>query len=182
MKNATLVLLCCSAMLTACDDAKDATKRASEEATSSLDSALESTKDAAKDAASDAMASEKGLKETVVDSTAAVVDTAKDISSAAVEKTTAVIASIAGDAAKKGQNVYKRTCSACHGSGAAGAPKLGDKAAWSDRIAQGNDVMTQHAIEGFKGDTGYMPPKGGAMQLSDEDVAAAVKYMASQVE
>ena len=77
----------------------------------------------------------------------------------------------------KRARVYKKNCNACHGTGVAGSPKLGDKAAWSARIAQGNAVLTEHAIKGFQGTTGYMPPKGGFMALSDGQVSAAVQYM-----
>lgn len=72
-----------------------------------------------------------------------------------------------------GKGTYNASCSACHGTGAAGAPKLGDKAAWESRIAQGNDTLFDHAINGFKA----MPPKGGNASLSDDVVKAAVKYM-----
>lgn len=76
----------------------------------------------------------------------------------------------------KGKSVYDGACFACHGSGAAGAPKLGDNAAWSDRIAAGMDSLVQHAIAG----KGAMPPKGGRLDLSDDDVKAAVAYMVDQ--
>jgi cytochrome c5 len=80
----------------------------------------------------------------------------------------------------KGETVYKQTCFACHAAGVAGAPKLGDKAAWGPRIAQGNDTLYMHSIKGFQGKAGMMPPKGGNMALSDADVKAAVDYMVSQ--
>ena len=94
------------------------------------------------------------------------------------ETSTAVAAKASDDS--QAESTYKSKCVACHGGGVAGAPKLGDKAAWAARIAQGDEVMLQHAIKGFKGDTGYMPPKGGFMALSDEEISAAVQYMVSQ--
>jgi cytochrome c5 len=78
-----------------------------------------------------------------------------------------------------GEKTYKMACFACHGTGAAGAPKLGDKAAWQDRIAQGNATLHEHALKGFKGKTGFMPAKGGRTDISDDDVKAAVDYMVS---
>jgi cytochrome c5 len=79
--------------------------------------------------------------------------------------------------AADGKKIYDSACVACHGAGIAGAPKLGDKAAWSPRLAQGMPVLYDHAIKGFQGKSGVMPPKGGAMQLSDADVRAAVDAM-----
>ena len=76
-----------------------------------------------------------------------------------------------------GPQVYNEACLVCHGAGVGGAPVLGDVAAWTDRIAQGNDLLYQHAIEGFAGATGFMPAKGARMDLSDEEVRAAVDYM-----
>lgn len=76
-----------------------------------------------------------------------------------------------------GQSVYEGACLACHGAGVAGAPKFGDAAAWTARIAQGNDVMYEHAIQGYQGEAGYMPAKGGRVDLSDEEVIAAIDYM-----
>jgi cytochrome c5 len=78
-----------------------------------------------------------------------------------------------------GEKTYKMACFACHGTGAAGAPKLGDKAAWAPRIAQGADKLNEHAVKGFTGKSGVMPPKGGRTDLSDADVMAAVDYMVS---
>jgi cytochrome c5 len=78
-----------------------------------------------------------------------------------------------------GENTYKMACFACHGTGAAGAPKFGDKTAWAPHIAKGKDTLYNHAINGFKGNSGVMPPKGGRTDLSDADVKAAVDYMVS---
>ena len=86
----------------------------------------------------------------------------------------------AAGAGGSGQSIYAATCVACHGTGIAGAPKLGDKADWGPRIAQGVDVLHQHAIAGFTGKKGTMPPKGGNTTLPDADVKAAVDYMVSQ--
>jgi len=79
-----------------------------------------------------------------------------------------------------GKKIYDTTCMACHAAGVAGAPKLGDKAAWAPRIAQGMDTLHTHALKGFQGKAGMMPPKGGNMSAKDEDVKAAVDYMVSQ--
>ena len=81
----------------------------------------------------------------------------------------------AGAAARSGEDVYNSACMACHSTGAAGAPKLGDAAAWADRIAQGNDTLYANAVGGIAG-TGMMA-KGGCMSCSDEEVDAAVDYM-----
>lgn len=75
--------------------------------------------------------------------------------------------------AMSGEEVYNSACVACHAAGVAGAPKLGDAAIWEPRIAQGDDVLYDHAINGFKA----MPAKGGNTSLSDESVKAAVDYM-----
>jgi len=73
-------------------------------------------------------------------------------------------------------SAYQGSCFACHGTGAAGAPKLGDQAAWAPRIEKGLDTLVNHAIHGFNA----MPPKGGAMHLSDENIRAIVEHMVEQ--
>ena len=83
---------------------------------------------------------------------------------------TAPVAAPAG--AVDAKSAYTASCFACHGTGAAGAPKMGDKGAWKNRIAQGMDTLFDHAINGFKG----MPPKGGS-SLSDDAIKAVVEYM-----
>src|SRR2546427_2826436 len=75
-----------------------------------------------------------------------------------------------------GKKVYETTCSACHASGVAGAPKLGDKAAWAPHLMHGTDGLLQSALKG----KGAMPPKGGNPSLSDDEVRAALEFMVSQ--
>lgn len=79
-----------------------------------------------------------------------------------------------------GKSVFGKTCSMCHAAGVAGAPKPGDKADWGPRIAQGNEVLYKHALEGFTGAKGMMPARGGGASLSDDEVKAAVDYMVAQ--
>ena len=76
-----------------------------------------------------------------------------------------------------GEGVYKKVCALCHSSGVAGAPKPGDKADWEPRIAQGDETLYKHAIEGYTGSKGMMPARGGGASLSDDEVKAAVDYM-----
>jgi cytochrome c5 len=76
-----------------------------------------------------------------------------------------------------GEEVYNMACVACHGAGVAGAPKHGDKGAWGPRLAQGADTLHKHAIEGFQGNAGFMPPKGGRVDLSDKSIMNAVDFM-----
>ncbi len=83
------------------------------------------------------------------------------------------------DTGNKGKEVYESACFMCHTSGTAGAPKLGDKPAWAPRISQGMDILVEHAIHGFQGSAGLMPPRGGRSDLTDEDIRAAVDYMVS---
>jgi cytochrome c5 len=84
----------------------------------------------------------------------------------------------AAPSADAGKKLYETTCVACHGAGVAGAPKFGDKAAWAPRIKQGSATLYEHALKGFQGKAGMMPPKGGS-SASDDEVKAAVDYMAN---
>lgn len=89
----------------------------------------------------------------------------------------------ADEAPLTGPQVYNEACFMCHGDpGVGGAPVLGDTEAWAPRIEKGMDVLTDHAINGFQGDAGFMPAKGGRVDLSDEEVVAAVEYMVEEVE
>ena len=76
-----------------------------------------------------------------------------------------------------GPQVYNQACLACHGAGVGGAPVMGDKAAWTARVGQAYAVLTDHVINGYTGPAGYMPPKGGRVDLSDEEILAAMDYM-----
>jgi len=79
-----------------------------------------------------------------------------------------------GAALRSGEQVYRETCSACHGAGLANAPRFGDKAAWRKLIAEGQHVLTAHAWVGVRG----MPPKGGRADLSLEEFARGAAWMA----
>jgi cytochrome c5 len=82
-------------------------------------------------------------------------------------------AAAASSGPRSGDDVYKTSCLACHDTGAGGAPKKGDKAAWAPRLAQGIDTVYSHAINGLNG----MPPKGTCMTCSDDDIKAAVDFI-----
>lgn len=81
-----------------------------------------------------------------------------------------------GALAADGKKVFDSNCVACHGTGVAGAPKMGDAAAWGPRIKTGNAALYTSALKG----KGAMPAKGGNPGLSDADVKAAVDYMVAQ--
>jgi cytochrome c5 len=83
----------------------------------------------------------------------------------------------AGKVLKTGEEVYKSTCIACHGSGVANAPKFGDKKAWAMHLTHGPEHVYENALKG----KGAMPPKGGNLTLSDAEVKAAVDYMLGAV-
>ena len=74
------------------------------------------------------------------------------------------------------EQVYNTACLACHATGAAGAPKTGDIATWAPRIAQGADVLFEHAVKGFKG----MPARGGSPQLTDKNISDAIEFMVAK--
>ncbi|HMW18820.1 MAG TPA: c-type cytochrome [Accumulibacter sp.] len=74
---------------------------------------------------------------------------------------------------RDGAAVYNAVCMACHASGAAGAPKAGDKAAWAPRIATGMPALLESATKGKNA----MPPKGGVTDLSDAELKAAVEHL-----
>jgi cytochrome c5 len=89
------------------------------------------------------------------------------------------VATTGGSAATSsggGDDVFNGVCQSCHAAGLAGAPKVGDQAAWKARIAQGIDTLYANAINGKN----LMPPKGGAMSASDDDIKAAVDLMVSK--
>ncbi len=81
-------------------------------------------------------------------------------------------------AKKTPEEIFQASCFGCHGTGAAGAPKLGDKDAWAPRIAQGKETLYSHAMNGLNA----MPPKGMCMDCSEDDLKAVVDYMVSKAQ
>jgi cytochrome c5 len=98
-------------------------------------------------------------------------------------KAIALVAALAASAiahpaaAADGKTVYGQTCAACHASGLAGAPKVGDKAAWAPRTGSGKGGLVASVLKG----KGAMPPKAGNASLTEEDIGAAIDYMLEQV-
>lgn len=80
---------------------------------------------------------------------------------------------VAAAAGRSGEQIYNQSCFVCHGAGVAGAPIVGDKGAWTDRIAKGMDVLMANAANGINA----MPPRGTCMDCSDEELQASVQYM-----
>lgn len=80
-----------------------------------------------------------------------------------------------------GSVIYGNLCAGCHKSGAGGAPTLA-RGEWTARLAQGNDVLYRHAIEGYIGEAGVMPPKGGNPALTDEQVTVTVDWMLANLQ
>jgi len=98
----------------------------------------------------------------------------------AAEQAAAVPVAAVEDEEVDGESVYNTSCVACHGTGAAGAPKLGDEEEWATRLDQGFEVLVQHAIEGYQGEAGVMPARGGNASLTDEQVEAAVEFIVDE--
>jgi len=114
---------------------------------------------------------EPALTPAAAQATAVVVVAPPAAVAASMPAATATVASAGGEA------LYKQACAVCHVAGVAGAPKLGDKAAWATRMAAGVDGLTASVIKG----KGAMPPKGGAAAASEADIRAAVEFMVSAV-
>ncbi|MFK7897949.1 MAG: cytochrome c5 family protein [Myxococcota bacterium] len=83
---------------------------------------------------------------------------------------------------ERGRVVWTGTCIQCHSIGLGGAPLIGNQALWAPRIEKGIEVLIAHAQEGFYGDEGEMPARGGNEALSDEDIEAAVRFMVSRAQ
>lgn len=117
------------------------------------------------------------VKETLIDQRLAPVGDVQISGNAATQMPTAMpTAAAAGGKPKSGKEIWEGTCSACHSTGALGAPKIGDKSAWGPRLTQGLKTLEQHALHGYKN----MPAKGNNPALSDAEVIKAMEYMISQ--
>ena len=115
-----------------------------------------------------------GVRQGSSESEKEILSRIKAVGNVVIGEPSAPKGNLAGDA------VYGQVCKTCHDAGLAGAPKIGDKSAWGPRVAQGQSTVTQHAVNGFQGKTGVMPPKGGTADLTDTEVGRAVVYMANQ--
>lgn len=100
---------------------------------------------------------------------------------AAAAAAAAASANVAYDGTLDGSVIFNNLCGSCHTSGVGGAPTM-SRADWTSRIAQGVETLHTHAIEGFTGNSGIMPPKGGNPALTDEQVVAAVDWMLDNLE
>lgn len=109
-----------------------------------------------------------------------VADRTAPIGELTIGEAPALAAASVEDVVLAGDEVYNSSCGACHNAGVAGAPKVGDPAAWADRIAKGVEELYVNAINGIQGSAGIMPAKGGNASLSDGSVQAAVDYMLDQ--
>ena len=123
--------------------------------------------------------SEESLVERV--SKIGAVNVMTDDEKAEMEKQMAEQASAAEDAGPAdGAAIYAQSCGLCHDAGVGGAPIVGNAEQWTARIDKGLETLIENAINGFNGDAGVMPAKGGNPALSDEEVTAAVEYMVEQ--
>ena len=140
--------------------------------------------------AADTSAEQATAEEPAADDTQATTDVGSE--SAPENGQPATAAEAAGDTAQSidatgvaipagfdpaaGESTYNTVCMVCHAQGVAGAPKLGDTAAWETRLAQGWDTLADHTLNGFKG----MPPKGGRPDIDDQQILEALAYMVQQ--
>lgn len=103
----------------------------------------------------------------------------QDNSALAIKAPANATATVALAVPKDGKDLFENVCKTCHGTGLAGAPKAGDKSAWSSRLAEGMPTLYQHALNGYTGKTGVMPAKGGRTDLSDDLIKKGVDYLTS---
>jgi len=112
-----------------------------------------------------------------VASPARVAVAGQDNSALTIAPVTATSAAAVAVVLENGEQVYEQACKTCHGAGLLGAPKPGDSAAWQPRIAQGKAKLYEHAVKGFTGKVGTMPPKGGRTDISDDLIHQAVDHL-----
>lgn len=124
---------------------------------------------------------EEPMRQQSVDSRTAiparVAVAGQDNTALTIAPVTTAVGAVVAASFKDGTEVYEGACKACHGVGLAGAPKAGDAAVWAPRIAKGKAMLYDHAIKGFNGQAGVMPPKGGRTDLSDDLIKQAVDHM-----
>jgi len=127
----------------------------------------------------DASAAVESAADAVVEAAGTVVEAATDMVASVMPaaQPAAAAAEAPGLDLEKGKSVYDTACFACHATGAAGAPKLGDAALWAPRLEKGIETLNHNVLNGI----GAMPPKGGRVDLSDADVLAAAAWMLEQV-
>ncbi|AMD00747.1 MULTISPECIES: c-type cytochrome [Halomonas] len=101
----------------------------------------------------------------------------KKVTAALLAGAAALAFTASAQAEPDGEAIYNQACMACHMTGAAGAPIRGDEAAWAPRLEKGMDTLYANSIDGFQA----MPPRGGHMNLSDEEVKASVDYLLEPV-
>lgn len=138
---------------------------------------VEAAVETVKEAASEAVASASGMVAAVMPEAAPAPEVISAPEVAPTPEAAPVVAAAAGPDLAVGKSVYDNACFACHATGAAGAPKLGDKSLWAPRVAKGMDALYASSLNGI----GVMPPKGGRVDLSDADIKSAVAYMVEQV-
>lgn len=171
--NKLLIAVMMMAGLTACSqEAKQETQETAQAVASEVKteaaSAADATASAAQEAADKVEAAASKAEEVAKPEEAAKPE----------EKTEAPAAEAkpAESAKVDGKAVFEANCKACHGGLIPGAPAVGKKEDWAPRIKQGKDTLHKHALEGFNS----MPAKGGNGSLSDDEVKAAVDYMANE--
>ena len=195
MKITRLILVLAVAGFYGCSDREEATS--GEEKTSLIEKAGQlgdETVAQVKKGASEVGETASESLDSVTDKVDETVDSLKRVGSQAVESVADTVSKKSESKSREtaevddiidpeqiamGKTIYQKNCMACHAAGVAGAPKLSDAAVWEPRIAQGMETLNDHAINGFKGSMGYMPPKGGFAALDDDKVKAAVAYMVS---
>ena len=171
--NKLLIAVMMMAGLTACSqEAKQETQEAAQAVASEVKneaaSAADATASAAQEAADKVEAAASKAEEATKPEEAAKPEEKAEAPAAEAKP--------AESAKVDGKAVFEANCKACHGGLIPGAPAVGKKEDWAPRIKQGKDTLHKHALEGFNS----MPAKGGNSSLSDDEVKAAVDYMANE--
>ena len=113
-----------------------------------------------------------------------VIDRIKPVGKLAMELPTEVASTntpiSTSTVTRDGAQVFDQSCAACHASGIAGAPKLGDQVQWKARLSKGTKFLYANALNGISSSVGVMPAKGGNTSLSDAEVKAAVDYIVAK--